>query len=152
MRAVRLLLEAWQIDDWRCSCFCTDSKRRRERVRHHGGKRERWKTKPADRRRDWTSEGWITKSKNFLIVVVVLFSLLGTARGEALRYSPLAQHNTEEEEDGSSSSDLTSTLRLPSWSQTVLSTRTSNAHRIPLRFTHLEISPLTQHLTSSQYE
>lgn len=59
-----------------------------------------------------------------------MFSLPGTQRGEALCNSPLAQHCTEEEEDGSSSSDVTSALRLPSWSQTLLSARRSSSHKV----------------------
>ncbi len=59
----------------------------------------------------------------------VVFSLPGTQRGEALCNCPLAQHCAEEEEDGTSSSNITSALRLPSWSQTLLSARRSSSHK-----------------------
>lgn len=65
----------------------------------------------------WTSAGWNwTKST---------FPLPGTQRGETLCNRPLAQHCAEEEEDGSSSPDVTSAICLPSWSQTLFSARTS---------------------------
>lgn len=53
--------------------------------------------------------------------------LQGTQRGEALCNSPLAQHCTKEEEDGSSSQDVTSALCLPSWSKTLFSACRSNS-------------------------
>ncbi len=64
-----------------------------------------------------------------LLLVFVVFSLPGTQRGEALCNCPLAQHCAEEEEDGTSSSNVTSALRLPSWSQTLLSARRSSSHK-----------------------
>lgn len=65
----------------------------------------------------WTSAGWNwTKGT---------FPLPGTQRGETLCNRPLAQHCAEEEEDGSSSPDVTSAICLPSWSQTLFSARTS---------------------------
>lgn len=65
----------------------------------------------------WTSAGWNwTKST---------FPLPGTQRGETLCNRPLAQHCAEEEEDGSSSPDVTCAICLPSWSQTLFSACTS---------------------------
>lgn len=59
-------------------------------------------------------------------------ALPGAQRGETLRDRPLAQHCAEEEEDGSSSSGAASALRLPSWSQTLLSARMAAFHeRLP---------------------
>lgn len=59
---------------------------------------------------------------------VFVFPLPGTQRREALCNSPLAQHCAEKEEDGSSSSDVTPALCLPSWSQTLLSACRSNCY------------------------
>lgn len=65
----------------------------------------------------WTSAGWNwTKST---------LPLPGTQRGETLCNRPLAQHCAEEEEDGSSSPDVTCAICLPSWSQTLFSACTS---------------------------
>lgn len=55
----------------------------------------------------------------------VLLSLPGLEREETVCDRPLAQHGIKEEEHGSSLSDVTFTLRLPSWSQALFSARRS---------------------------
>lgn len=67
-------------------------------------------------------------------MLVLCYTASGFEGGQALRYGSLAQHGTEEEEDGSSSPHATSALQFPPRSQTLLAARTSSTAMILLSF------------------